>query len=169
MRRVTRNRSAWTVSAAILALSSTGCMLSPQHGQNIGRISDNVLFTGATPFPHQNINIEGKNPNTGRWEFIKEVHTLGTGNGYTDSRGVTWYRWPAVLHDGYFPIPTRYWKLSAGGPAGTTHEAEVRAILPGDDEGLQTFKDGYRYSPFRAEGSLHETSVTVYGSVVKSR
>ena len=170
MSHVTRNTSAWAVCAAILALCSTGCMLSPQHGQDIGRISDNVLFAGATMSPGQNIVIQGKLPNTeDGWEFIKDVHTSGTGYGYTDSNGDTWYRWPAILHEGYFPIPTRYWKSTKGGPKGTTHEAEVRAIIAGEDQGLPTVEDGFRYSPFGSQGSIHGDSVTVYAKVSKGR
>ena len=170
MSHVTRNTSAWAVCAAILALCSTGCcMLSPQHGQDIGRISDPVLFAGATTSPGQDIVIQGKDPDTKGWVKIKEVHTSGTGTGYTDSEGTTCYRWPAILEHGYFPIPPEYWKSTKGGPEGTTHYAEVRAIIAGTDQGLPTVEDGFRYSPFVSEGSIHGDSVTVYGRVSKGR
>ena len=170
MSHVTRNTSAWAVCAAILALCSTGCcMLSPQHGQVIDRTTDPVLFVGATTSPDQDIEIQGKHPITDEWEFIEDFHTSGTGYGYTESDGTTCYRWPAILHDGYFPIPTWCWKLSTDGPAGTTYEAEVRAIIAGTDQALPTVEDGFRYSPFGSQGSIHGDSVTVYAKVSKGR
>jgi hypothetical protein len=173
MSHVTGNGLAWAVCAAILALCPTGCMISPQHGQYIGRTSDKVLFAGATGAPGQTVRIQAKLPYQNVWNTINEVHTSGENARYTDSNG-TWYRWPAILSRGYVQIPAQYWRPKTGGPPLATHQAELRAVLPecSLDEGLFTFDDGYRYDPTQdllnaAKTHGHGQTVTVYATLVK--
>lgn len=177
MSHVTRNRSAWAACAAILALGSTGCfMVSPQHGQYIGRTSDKVLFAGATGVPGQNVLIQAKVPYQDVWETIADVNTVGECSRSTDANG-TWYRWPAVCSKGYLAIPAKYWRPKTGGPPQATHQAEVRAIVPGEDEDavLLNFKDGYEYDAttdvWDAWGvwGWYGESITVYGTLGRGR
>ena len=156
MSHVTRNRSAWAVCAAILALCSTGCMMSPEHGQNIGRKTDRVLFAGATPFPGQTILIEALNFQTRKWEQIATLHTSGTNRAYVDRNG-TWYRWPAVYNDGYKPIPNKYWIYTPINAFKWT--ALVRARIAGDRDGLCTFKNGCRWPDVALEDQWEEFGV----------
>jgi len=145
MSHVTRNRSAWAVCAAILALCSTGCMMSPQNGQSIGRRSDKVLFAGATLVPGQDILIEAWNWTDGDWEKLADVQTAKEIDKYTD-QNATWYRWPAVYNDGYVAIPAECWQRIQGG----LYVAKVRARVDGDRDGLPTFKYPYSYSPWQS-------------------
>jgi len=156
MGHLIRGRRAPAACAAILALCSAGCMMSPQHGQNIGRKNDKVLFAGATPFPGQNIVVEALDFQTRKWEKIAEFHTSGTDDAYRDRNG-TWYRWPAVLNDGYKPIPDKYWLYIPTNQYRWT--ALVRARIDGDRDGLCTFRDGCRWPDTRLEDQWEEFGV----------
>lgn len=164
MSNVIRRMSVPTVCAAIVAICSTGCMMSPRHGYVLDDTDDVVLFAGATTSPRQRIQIEAYRPSYG-WRSLGAVVSRDTP--YTDLNG-TWYVWPADIDNGRIRVPAAYWENAKEKPG--YKKAQLRAIIPNGgflQDGLFTFKDGFSYSPFLSTGEQweqwgHGVVVTIY-------
>jgi hypothetical protein len=164
MSKPTHNTSARLIGAAILAICTTGCMVSPQNGQYIYQTGEPVMFAGATTAPWQDVRIEAKHPAwpPDLWVEIEAVHTETEDEAYTDPNG-KWYLWPSIPRNGFARIPRECWMPCPG----NRYCTEVRARVAGDQDGLLTFKNGYRYDPFASLWDLwsqwgHGQSVTIY-------
>jgi len=145
---------------ALLGLTSTGCMISPQHGEDVGRIDNLIAFYGATTLPRQRLEIQALNP-MGGWERISDATTVDVA---TELESGTWYIWGNL----FVRIPRRYWRDAGAGRM----SAIVRTrVLEGDVLGspaLLTFENGFEPNDYSDVSTMwdeygHGRSVTVYG------
>jgi len=156
----TRNMSAFAIGAAVLAICSTGCMVSPQHGEYVGHTSGSVICAGATLEPGQAVEVQARHPN-GQWVTI---HQTTTGHvPYVDENG-EWYVWMAS--QGFLNglrIPSVFWTPAQDPNAPGPYQAELRAIVPGNDfleDGMFTYELGWSLGD---PSDIHGTTVTIYG------
>lgn len=113
-----------------LALTTTGCMTSPGHGEIVGKKSDKVYFGGYLTDPDQWVSIQARHPSSG-WITI----------GYAKSKsysftfdGTQWYPWSVKLI-----VPNSYWTAIGYG----YNKVDVRALRYSTGGALATWKGDF--------------------------
>lgn len=154
MKKITHSLAA--VATTVVALCSTGCMVTPQDGDYIGNIetAGPQVFAGATFQPRERVVIQARHPDGG-WHKIGE--TRSSSSPYVDANG-EWYIWGAFLE-----IPEEYWFDDGWDLV----HAEFRAIAGGEHcvafkEGFDPLDDSMPLVQILEQWSCG-TSVTVYG------
>jgi hypothetical protein len=127
---------------AIMSVCSTGCMVTPQHGQVLTSTGEEIDFVGATVHPGERLLIQARRV-SGSWEEeTEEWENIGEATTYTSATVLEsgeWYLW----RDGRVRIPSSSWWYVGDG----LMAAEIRVIsldhdIRGDDR-LLTFKSGF--------------------------
>lgn len=145
-----------------LAITSTGCMTTPGHGQHIGDFEGDVSFDGYLTEGNSWVRIEAKHPTNG-WQTIGWAKSSASSIPYS---GEDWHHWSASLQ-----VPASCWVyLGPDDPKGH-FKADVRAIQYSNGKPLYTFEAGYGswfdYSTPLAEmydEHGNGTQVTIYGN-----
>jgi len=138
---------------------STGCMMTPGHGENIGNKLDKVQFLGAVQAPGKTVCIQGKD-RYNRWQNIATAKSTSTPYRYS---GSTWYLWSREI-----AVPHHLWHID-GDP--WHWKAEIRVIDISSGDALATFEEGF-FEYFDPEVSLadlveehlHGETVTIYST-----
>jgi len=149
----------------VLLLASTGCMIAPLDGQNIGSLSQQVEFSGVTEQANEWVYIQAQNPNTLDWVTIG---TAKTGSSPYDAYDTDWYLFSTNLQ-----IPGKYWSYTG---ANNEFTAEVRCKSSGSTSymgnkmlgfttGFWVFFDPDEYAYTQSElwqfaGNGHSVTVT---------
>ena len=155
------SKLACTLILAGAAITGTGCMMTPGHGEYVGLKTDPVKFTGAVQQPNKTVNIQARDRNNnGNWRTIGSARSGTLAVQYS---GVNWYYWhyeKALDHNYWYAVSPFDWY------------AEVRAVDAASGQALNTWEDGF-FAYFDMNEPLadhwedhgHGTSVTIYAGV----
>lgn len=119
----------------IIAISSSGCMLSPNDGDRVANRDTYIPFRVATAGTDGRVTIEAKNQTSGTWQEIGSVDTY---LGPIEWEGYDWY-----IGSNSLQIPRSCWKtLFAGNTVDRVYfKAEIRARAATGN--VRTFRRGF--------------------------
>jgi hypothetical protein len=140
-------------------LLSTGCMMTPGHGEDVGLKTDPVSFVGALREPGKLVYIQARDrENNHQWRTVGSTRSSTSAVQYS---GLDWYLWSRDI-----TLAHRHWYIN-GSPQ--FWSAEVRAIDSSTGNALGTFDAGFGdYFDFGVpleemmEQHLHGQSATIY-------
>ena len=153
-----------TILGLGLALTTTGCMTGPGHGEHVGNIEGNVDFNGyLMDEPNTWVKIQAKHPTYG-WQTIGWARSKSWSVPYS---GADWNPWNASIK-----VPLQYWTFIGTDNPNGQFKAEVRAVNYSTGNQLANFDAGYN-EYFEYEEPLgdmwaahgHSGAVTIYGNV----